>query len=57
MLPLEAIGVLGFIYLFFMYAMLRATRVEEKEKERRRVQELPTKAVLETKLIERPEVA
>lgn len=57
MLTLEAIAVLGFIYLFFMYAMLRATRVEERERERRRVRELPSKAIPETKPIEQPEVA
>jgi len=49
MLTLEAITVLGLTYLFFMYAMLRATRVEEREL--RRDQELPTKP------IEQPEVA
>lgn len=28
MLPLEAIGVLGFLYLFFMYGTLRAIRAK-----------------------------
>jgi hypothetical protein len=32
MLTLEAIAVLGLVYIFFMYATLRATRVEEKER-------------------------
>jgi threonine/homoserine/homoserine lactone efflux protein len=57
MLSLEAIAVLGFLYLFFMYAMLRATRVEEREREPRQVRELPTKAIPETRPIEHPEVA
>jgi threonine/homoserine/homoserine lactone efflux protein len=37
MLALEAIAVLGTIYLFFMYATIRATRSAEREKEERKV--------------------
>ena len=29
MLPLEAIGVLGFLYLFFMYGNLKAIRAKK----------------------------
>lgn len=29
MLPLEAIGVLGFLYLFFMYGTLKAIRAKK----------------------------
>jgi len=57
MLPLEAIGVLGILYCFFMYGTLRAMRAEERERERRRVWELPTRVPPETKPIEQPEVA
>jgi threonine/homoserine/homoserine lactone efflux protein len=45
MLPLEAIAVLGLIYLLFMYGMLRATRVEKRERERRRAWDLPTQTI------------
>jgi threonine/homoserine/homoserine lactone efflux protein len=37
MLTLEAIAVLGTIYLFFMYATIRATRAAEREKVERKV--------------------
>jgi threonine/homoserine/homoserine lactone efflux protein len=36
-LTLEAIAVLGTIYLFFMYATIRATRAAEREKQERKV--------------------
>jgi threonine/homoserine/homoserine lactone efflux protein len=37
MLTLEAIAVLGIIYLFFMFATIRATRAAEKEAVERKV--------------------
>jgi hypothetical protein len=54
MLTLEAMVLSGSIYLFFTYAMLKAMRVEERE--RRRFRELPTKAIPETKPLEQPEM-
>jgi hypothetical protein len=51
MLSLEAIGVLGILYCFFMYGTLRAMRVSERKRERRRAWELPTRAIPETKPI------
>jgi hypothetical protein len=51
MLSLEAIGVLGILYSFFMYGTLRATRAEKRERERRRVWQLPTRVTPETKPI------
>ena len=54
MLPLEAIGVLGFLYLFFMYGTLRAIRakrtVRPKAKAKAKVELEPATAdtVLET---------
>jgi hypothetical protein len=37
MLTLEAIAVLATIYLFFMYATIRATRAAEREKVERKL--------------------
>jgi hypothetical protein len=43
MLTLEAIAVLGTIYLFFMYATIRATRAAERDKVERKVRRLAKK--------------
>ena len=52
MLPLEAIGVLGFLYLFFMYGTLRAIRakrtVRPKAKAKAELEPAGTGTVLET---------
>ena len=54
MLSLEAIGVLGILYSFFMYGTLRAMRAKERKREHRRVWQLPTRVPPETKPIEQP---
>lgn len=45
MLPLEAIGVLGFLYIFLVYATLKANHAKES----RPVQERPIETMPETK--------
>ncbi|MFB0546889.1 MAG: hypothetical protein ACETWB_08260 [Anaerolineae bacterium] len=48
MLPLEAIAVLGFIYLFFMYGMVKAQLVKRKRSQKvREPRIVPSKSASE----------
>jgi hypothetical protein len=48
MLPLEAIAVLGFIYLFFMYGMVKAQLVKKRRSQKvREPHVVPTKPASE----------
>jgi hypothetical protein len=48
MLPLEAIGVLGLIYLFFMYGLVKAQLVKKERSQKvREPRFIPTKSASE----------
>jgi hypothetical protein len=48
MLPLDAIGVLGILYCFFMYGTLRATRVKRTVRPKARAKPAATDMAPET---------
>jgi|GEM_PF-2895206 len=50
MLPLEAIGVLGFLYLFFMYGTLRAIRAKRTVRPKAKAKVEPEPATADTVL-------